>query len=201
MESRRKYSMGFDIDVWNRLEQALQKNDVRARGIFINEAVDEKLDRLEGKTCQVTTQPPSELSLAYIAGLFDGEGCVSTQSGGYLSVSISNSHREVLEKLQHDFGGSLLNRTSNSGGNVWNWKVSTSEGEHFLRSMLPYLVIKFDVATAGIELSELSRFRYSKDHPEKVAARRKIHELNLRTSPRAAQKGEFHKMVDKGELQ
>ena len=47
----------------------------------------------------------------YLAGLFDGEGCVDivNRTRGYLlRVKITNTHRPALSKIQRAFGGSIL---------------------------------------------------------------------------------------------
>lgn len=45
---------------------------------------------------------------AYLAGLFDGEGCVSiSRPYGYLRVSVVNTNRELCEVFHRAFGGSV----------------------------------------------------------------------------------------------
>ncbi|CAE7499603.1 unnamed protein product [Symbiodinium sp. CCMP2592] len=54
--------------------------------------------------------PPSESLLAYLAGFFDGDGCVSCQpkmSGCYLDVSQSFDQAEVLTLFRETFGGGI----------------------------------------------------------------------------------------------
>ena len=69
------------------------------------------------------TRLPSELVLAYLAGFFDGDGCVSCESclsGCYLSISQSFDQADVLMLFYETLGGSI---TLQRGG-VGLWKPS-----------------------------------------------------------------------------
>ena len=126
------------------------------------------------------------LSLEYIAGIFDGEGCVSTNGArGYLFVHIACSNDTVLTGVSELFGGCISTRAN---GNK-TWTATTQSAKRFLVAILPYLIIKRQVAEVGIALA--SRPKESPLHPEREVLRRRMHELNLMTSPRAARKGRF----------
>ena len=61
---------------------------------------------------------PSELVLAYLAGFFDGDGCVSCESclsGCYLSISQSFDQADVLMMFYETFGGSITRARSGMG--------------------------------------------------------------------------------------
>jgi intein-encoded DNA endonuclease-like protein len=52
------------------------------------------------------------LSAEYIAGFFDGEGCVGISTRGrgkhpYLRVSVTNTNKEILLLMKAQFGGFL----------------------------------------------------------------------------------------------
>ncbi len=104
------------------------------------------------------TEQLEEKDLAYIAGIFDGEGYVGADQGGggYLHVKISNQHRGILAACQGVWGGSLR-QTSETGSRVlrrpvWDWSLTTAKAVPFLRAVLPYLVIKHTQAALGIQL-------------------------------------------------
>ena len=121
------------------------------------------------------------LTIEYVAGFFDGEGCVSYNGRNYLSVQIAGNCYEVINLIQEQFGGSIHTRPN--GTNVL--QISTRQAESFLNAILPFLIVKKEVAKAGIILANapiLSR----------EAACKAIHELNLLSSPKAAAKGRFH---------
>src|SRR5579859_4067102 len=116
----------------------------------------------------------------YLAGFFDGEGCVSTNgraSGGYLTVTIANSHLPILEVIKDQFGGSISRRSSGS----YTVTLSTRKAKAILEYMLPYLVIKKDVAEAGIALQ--SRPLEPAMCDARVALRLEIQRLNRLTNP------------------
>jgi hypothetical protein len=77
--------------------------------------------------------------LAYTAGLFDGEGCVTR--GGYkdhryVLVSISQDSMDVLYWIQAHWGGNV----TNSGHG--QWKMQGQKAWDFLQEILPYLIVK-----------------------------------------------------------
>lgn len=93
----------------------------------------------------------------YLAGFFDGEGCIDVQRNypkgreGQLYVrprvrlALANSCRFVLERLQTTYGGHLLGR--NSGGrnqqDSTSWELLSKADMHqVLQPILPHLVIK-----------------------------------------------------------
>lgn len=116
------------------------------------------------------------LSLEYIAGFFDGEGCVCVpRTRGYLHVNIANKHRGVLEGIQKQFGGCL--RETHTG--VYTLFMATRGAERFLVALLPFLVVKREVAELGIEVSQMPKGTGLSQ--EKLALIDRIAEINRRT--------------------
>lgn len=85
--------------------------------------------------------------LAYIAGFFDGEGCVHFRCGPegdwHSYLSISNTAREPLEIAQELFGGQIYG-SPKKGSNyiVWQWNVAGSEAEHCATKLMPFCIVK-----------------------------------------------------------
>lgn len=112
---------------------------------------------------------PTETEVAYVAGLFDGEGCVSihfkteTRNGkGYhqMHVRISNTHEGVLLWVQERFGGNLYNSLPGGKGGhrpgfVLQW--SNKSISPFLELLLPYLIVKREAAEIGIAFRKLKK--------------------------------------------
>lgn len=107
-----------------------------------------------------------ELSLDYIAGLFDGEGCVGLYVGecnkhdrALLKVSISNTNVIPLLAIQRQFSGALYQRKAAAGVKmpvfVLNWRHQ--EGYDFLKAIAGRLVIKKEQTALAMEFWELSR--------------------------------------------
>ena len=94
------------------------------------------------------------LTWPYIAGLFDGEGCLSIQPRVCM-LSISNRHLQTLEELQSFTGVGRItvsgSKTLNKRTPCYEWKVSTNGVRKLLPLMLPYLRINRHRAEAMLE--------------------------------------------------
>ena len=107
-----------------------------------------------------------ELVLAYVAGFFDGEGCVcvrkakpmnSNQNIRYsLLVTITNTDLEVLEYIQSVLGGVLTKRSWYFGAKkqCYNLYWTSNKGKIMLEKLLPYLWTKKKDAELGIEFQK-----------------------------------------------
>jgi hypothetical protein len=115
------------------------------------------------------------LSLEYLAGLFDGEGCVSTNGRNYLTATIANSHMGILYEIQAEWGGSISVRPNGSA----TLTLSTRNARRFLEALLPHLIIKKEVAGVGLTLHTVPH------GPERDAIRLRMQDLNRITSPRS----------------
>ncbi len=85
---------------------------------------------------------------AYLAGFFDGEGCV--ESNGR-TVSITNTYPDVLYRFRRIFGGTVGPKTDNResrGRSVWRWAISGVSARRFLWTLLPDLTEKRPQAEA-----------------------------------------------------
>lgn len=89
------------------------------------------------------------IELAYLAGFFDGEGCV--QSDGR-TVGITNTFPDVLHRFKRAFGGRVspkaTNRDNPGGKALWRWGISGIDARNFLQTMIPLLVEKRPQAEA-----------------------------------------------------
>lgn len=101
------------------------------------------------------------LSPEYLAGFFDGEGCVHcseyTQRGSRVvqfQIQIANSHEEIIKLIQTENGGSYeLQHPSRLGKNkVWLWRIGGVASESFARLILPHTVLKKEQIELFLEL-------------------------------------------------
>eukprot|EP00747_Dinoflagellata_sp_TGD_P113715 gnl/TRDRNA2_/TRDRNA2_171777_c1_seq1.p1 gnl/TRDRNA2_/TRDRNA2_171777_c1~~gnl/TRDRNA2_/TRDRNA2_171777_c1_seq1.p1 ORF type:complete len:408 (-),score=20.23 gnl/TRDRNA2_/TRDRNA2_171777_c1_seq1:86-1309(-) len=80
--------------------------------------------------------PPSHAQLSYLAGFFDGDGCVTctsvSRSGCELKVSQAADHAEVLFDFLRVFGGSIRNLSAAAGPRsaCVQWVVGSQESRH-----------------------------------------------------------------------
>ena len=107
------------------------------------------------------------MELAYIAGLFDGEGCVlisKTMIEGYkyvryfMYVSITNQDKRPLEEIKKIFGGIVYfikgNPNKKTWGCAYRWQVANGKAMRFLKVIIPWLIIKKKEAELGILFQE-----------------------------------------------
>jgi hypothetical protein len=109
-------------------------------------------------------RPPTEL--AYMAGIFDGEGHVSISltrgrkeswSPLYLlDVGITNTDHDLIQHLLDEYGG-YAGRTGIRDGHrldAYRWRVSGPMGAKFLKTIYPHLRIKRRQAEIGMAFQE-----------------------------------------------
>lgn len=100
--------------------------------------------------------------LAYIAGLFDGEGTVTisvynaSRYGGrqrrILMVMLSSTDRSIIDFLLRLFNGSLtITKAHGNHKEIYRWTLSARMAADFLSNVLPYLRIKREHAILGLE--------------------------------------------------
>ena len=93
------------------------------------------------------------VTLNYIAGFFDGEGCIThrrPKAGGraYRKVSMSQKDPEVLEAIQTYLGyGRLRQRKYPGSGGVWVLHIDNRHNiRDFLTRISPHLIVKREKA-------------------------------------------------------
>jgi len=130
--------------------------------------------------------------LLYMAGFFDGEGCVglnkcrslgATHAFPYrVEVQISQVRKEPLEMFQKRYGGGIyLTKRSLKNPNwqdVHHWVIGDRAAEKCLRDMLPHLTLKKDKARLCLEwrdLPKLSRIANLQrvGRPSKIKAKKR----------------------------
>ena len=105
----------------------------------------------------------NDTDVAYIAGLFDGEGHVSItwtyrKSGRdpKLCVKLSNTYLPVILKIQDMFGGTIYSPvpTEEHYLQVFHLSFNVSESKVFLKTLMPFLVIKYEQAYWALKFSD-----------------------------------------------
>ena len=106
--------------------------------------------------------PPVEL--AYIAGLLDGEGCITIVKGHHkrlhpkwspeyaLQVSIANQFLPALEYLKSATGLGSIHRDR---GKNFKWFLSSQRAKEFLITIRPHILIKSKQADIAIKFQTL----------------------------------------------
>ncbi len=104
--------------------------------------------------------------LAYLAGFFDGEGCIYILKAKHgdavhygLEISYTNSEIEPLQLAQSIFGGQIssLNEMRPRYKSVHRLRIRSNQAATALSVLLPYLVIKRKRAEIALEFQEKLR--------------------------------------------
>ena len=114
----------------------------------------------------------TDLEWAYLAGLFDGEGCVSVAyrqakpAAFPLMLAICNTHPAFARWCKERFGGHVhryqRSREGRRRQDYWEWKISgNAKVPKVLWGMFPYLVIKREQAITAVTLARLCRTQWA----------------------------------------
>jgi hypothetical protein len=136
----------------------------------------------------------TETDAAYIAGIIDGEGCITVsrrndptcKQGFYLRpfLTTANTSREMLDFCHQKTGlGQIIYYRSKQVNhrNAWRWNVWTQQALSVLIIVSPYLITKKRQADLLIELATLQRGKYGRSGlPEGSLARRIKIELEIK---------------------
>ena len=103
----------------------------------------------------------------YLAGLFDGEGClcISThnrskgkQKCWELRAQICMCDYDVLAWIHRNVGGTLrlvrLSKKNIKWRDAWQWSLKGSQVYYFCQKLLPYMKIKNRQAKVAMEFSK-----------------------------------------------
>jgi|ERR1035437_6739650 hypothetical protein len=103
----------------------------------------------------------------YIAGIIDGEGCLTIGAGqketciNYNAiVAVQNTSKQLIDWIQSKFGGQvyLSKKETTKTKAAWMWRLTKKDAiEHFLLAILPYLIVKREQAKILLEYVRLSR--------------------------------------------
>lgn len=103
-----------------------------------------------------------KIDLAYIAGFFDGEGCISIKrclckerkvARYQLEVTVGSTDEWACRRLLLMFGGNIR-QTKQQNKNwkpFWVWRASSKTAGDFLKAIMPYLHLKQDRAILALK--------------------------------------------------
>jgi hypothetical protein len=128
---------------------------------------------------------PDEYDMAWIAGFFDGEGCITARvaenGSPTLQVSIGQKDRTQLEFIQEIFGGSI---TEIKGKDHYHLSMYATTAIRMLEAIIPHLRLKRPQAVLAVEFVS-----YSRGQGIKVSAEGKTRRLEIVTELKALKKG------------
>lgn len=103
---------------------------------------------------------PVTVELAYMAGIFDGEGCININIAGgkypkhSLQISVSNLSRTMLDLFSRYYPVDIRPNKLKSGRPYWTWKIVGNKAKTFLIDVFRFLIIKKEQASVAIEFQE-----------------------------------------------
>jgi len=125
--------------------------------------------------------------IAYIAGIIDGEGCISLASrcdSSYRyvtpTVQVSNTHLSLLDWLKELFGGTVDVRKDNRPNRKQcnTWRVAGNKARFVIKLILPYLRIKKDQANIAMSIITYSGKLPDQEVSKRLYAVKQIRLLN-----------------------
>lgn len=162
------------------------------------------LTRKEIKIRPGKTQSPSlldslsEIDIAYIAGFFDGEGCVCVHHAGketenkksiyILTATIANTNKSVMDYLHSVLGGYIAENNKIIGCKTcYVLHFNSRKAYKLLEKLLPYLRVKKKQAELTMKLRDIitnkkRRKLNDEDIKERELIRQEMLELNKRFS-------------------
>lgn len=102
-----------------------------------------------------------ETRLAYLAGFFDGEGCIFSYitRKNYpptLGLQVTNTHPDVIYLFKEVFGGYIVKSVrAGPRKTAYIWYLKGQAAKNVLELFMPYLITKKEQARIGIELQSL----------------------------------------------
>ncbi len=139
-----------------------------------------------------------KISLAYWAGFFDGEGCVTITRSAIkglkrprrsMKVYVVQANRWVVDALRFQFGGSVspLWKAKPHYRQSWCWCINANQAQQFLELIIPYLVLKRNEAELAIRFQK-NRLPRGCNDAQRVEAQ---------VAAEEAQRISLHQMKDK----
>lgn len=138
-----------------------------------------------------------ETDIAYIAGIIDGEGCITVSiCSPYLKhkevsqvyapiIRVAMTDKNIIYWLQNITGeGNIyfIKSRNYRHKDIWDWRLSTGNGARLLKQIKPYLKVKRLQAELFIELAEIrsqsGRTRYKPERQLEIV--KQIQALNKR---------------------
>jgi hypothetical protein len=133
--------------------------------------------------------------LAYVAGLFDGEGSIvigvskpkkdRKNPSYWLQVGITNTDKELIDWLHARFGGHISDNSHCPSRKrqrpCWAWRIIGNQAREFLTEIIPYLRTKKQQAEIAIAFQEYMSSQKHRQLSEDDLAIREQYRIALRS--------------------
>ena len=107
-----------------------------------------------------------KLSYEYLAGLFDGEGCIRIQKNKWsiscinpvysLRLTINMTDKTVINTIHSMFGGCLnvSKRPNPKHHTMYNWIIGSKMSYKFLQKIEPFCIVKKEQIKIALQFQE-----------------------------------------------
>lgn len=100
---------------------------------------------------------PNEIELSYLAGYFDGEGCIHISKIGARVVAIKSCYPKVVQRFYKIYGGWCKKLPNKSKTKIWRhfyyFRIYGDEALYVVHSLFPFLREKKEQARLFIKYS------------------------------------------------
>ena len=98
------------------------------------------------------------ISIEWLAGYIDGEGCFLISGRSTPVVKINSCHFDVLCRISDQFGGKIYNHSKSTDSHraSWTWHLGGDAALDLSASLLPHLIEKRSQAVALMALPTCS---------------------------------------------
>lgn len=100
----------------------------------------------------------NDVALAYFAGFFDGEGCITVHrqpNRVYAFVTCTNTDKQVILRFQEAFGGHIQTKVNVPGRVIYVWNISAKKDVvNFLEQIFPFLQVKQQRAILALSMAD-----------------------------------------------
>jgi len=98
------------------------------------------------------------LDNAYVAGLFDGEGCIHVQKNCQMKVYLTQKDPEILYLLKKQYGGRVYTKQDGNENYTAQWQLCPKKDmESFLKAIQPHSIIKRSQIELALQMFPLYR--------------------------------------------
>ncbi len=114
----------------------------------------------EGKGGHAPAREMSELECAWLAGLFDGEGCVAWPRRSVLHsvrLDIANTCKPLIDKVATVTGTgkvSMAVKHNEKHSQAYSWHVYSDNARFILKQILPWLIVKKYAAEVALGIEK-----------------------------------------------
>ena len=94
--------------------------------------------------------------IAYMAGLFDGEGSIYMTGrwhGATIAIKLTNTERILCQRLLENWGGNIqaVELKNEKHRTIFRWYIYGKKAKPFLLSIKPYSIIKTQLISLALE--------------------------------------------------